>query len=143
LEDFRAKTLALQEKGLDWLVPELDSSLMHSLSRRMSKQQLSSWRMSQDFYQATTDAISESSSLVWPTQGIATSNGVFLIRSSSESPNAAVESSLSQVLETEVSPKYSLSAKAAEGIIRRAERRGKTLPEPLKKALQSIVKKPE
>jgi hypothetical protein len=138
-EDFRAKTLALQEKGLDWLAQELDSSLMHSLSQRMSKQKLSSWRMSQDFYQATTDAISESSSLVWPTQGIATSNGVFLIRNSSESPNAVVESSLSQVLQTEVSPKYSLSAKASEGIIRRAERRGKTLPEALKNALQAVV----
>jgi hypothetical protein len=142
-EDFRAKTLALQEKGLDWLVPELDSSSMHSLSQRTSKQKLSSWRMSQDFYQATTDAISESSLLVWPTQGIATSNGVCLIRNSSESPSVAVESSLSQVLEAEVSPKYSLSAKAAEGIIRRAERRGKTLPEPLKKALMSVVGKPE
>jgi hypothetical protein len=142
-EDFRAKTLALQEKGLDWLAQGLDSSLMHSLSQRTSKQKLSSWRMSQDFYQATTDAISESSSLVWPTQGIATSNGVCLIRNSSESPNVAVESSLSQVLETEVSPKYSLSAKAAEGIIRRAERRGKTLPEPLRKALMSVVEKPE
>ena len=138
-EDFRAKMSLLQEKGLGWLEPELDSSSMLSLSQRMSKQKLSSWKMSQDFYQATTDAISESSSLNWPTQGIATSNGVCLIRSSSESPNGAEESSLSQILQESVSPKYSLSVKAAEGIIRRAERRDKTLPEGLKKALQSVI----
>ena len=140
-EDFRAKMSLLQEKGLDWLEPELDSSLMHSPLQRMSKQKQSSWRMSPDFYQVTKDAISESSSLVWPTQGIATSNGAFLTRNSSEFPNDAAESSLSQILQESVSPKYSLSVKAAEGIIRRAERRGKTLPEGLKKALLSVVHK--
>ena len=91
--------------------------------------------MCQDFYQATKDAISESSSLKWPTQGIATSNGEFWIRNSSESPNDAVESSLLEVLETEVNPRYLLSPKACEGIMRRATRRGKTLPPALEKAL--------
>ena len=141
LEDSRVKMLALQENGLDSLVSEQDSSLTLFLSRRMSKQKLSSWKMSQDFYQATTDAISESSSLVWPTQGIATSNGVSLIRSSSESRNDAEESLLSQILEPNASEKYSLSAKAAEGIIRRATGRGKPLPEVLESALKKIIEK--
>jgi hypothetical protein len=133
----------LRGSGLGWLEHELDFSSTHLLSRRTSKQKLSSWKMSQDFYQATRDAISESSLLAWPTQGIATSNGVFLIRSSSESPNVAVVSSLSQVLQTSVSPKYSLSAKAASGILRRAERRGKLLPEALRAALQKVVQEAE
>jgi hypothetical protein len=45
--------------------------------------------------------------------------------------------SLSDVLETgPVPPKFSLSAKACSGILRRAERRGKALPPMLKAALE-------
>ncbi len=57
----------------------------------------------------------------------------------SESPNAVKECSLWQVLEGEVSPKYSLSAKACLGILRRAEIRKKTLPPLLKAALEHTV----
>lgn len=53
----------------------------------------------------------------------------------SEFPNDAVGSSLSQVLQTDPPPKYYLSPKACEGILRRSERRGKTLPPTLKAAL--------
>ena len=56
-----------------------------------------------------------------------------------EFPNAAVESTLSQILEDNVPEKYYLSAKACEGILRRAERRGKELPPMLKEALEQIV----
>jgi hypothetical protein len=35
--------------------------------------------------------------------------------------------------------KYSLSARAAQGILRRAEKRGKTLPEALQKALETVA----
>lgn len=52
-----------------------------------------------------------------------------------ECPNVAVESHLSQILEAAPLPKYCLSAKACLGILRRAERRGKDLPEKLKAAL--------
>lgn len=63
----------------------------------------------------------------------------------SVSPNAAKECFLWQVLEQEVSPKYSLSKKACEGILRRAETRGKVLPDLLKAALERIANpsKPE
>jgi hypothetical protein len=45
--------------------------------------------------------------------------------------------SLSDVLETQPLPqRYCLSAKACNGILRRAERRGKKLPEMLKQALE-------
>ena len=54
-----------------------------------------------------------------------------------ECPNAAVESHLSQILEASPHPKYCLSAKACQGILNRAARRGKDLPEALKAALLS------
>lgn len=61
--------------------------------------------------------------------------GECMTRNTGESPNAAVESRLSQILEATPQEKYSLSAKACQGILRRAERRGKDLPEMLKTVL--------
>lgn len=52
-----------------------------------------------------------------------------------ESPNVERESFLSQILEDNVPQKYYLSPKACQGILRRAERRGKKLPPLLEKAL--------
>lgn len=51
-------------------------------------------------------------------------------------PSVAVESTLSQILEDNVPEKYYLSQKACEGILRRAERMGKKLPDVLKTALE-------
>ena len=61
--------------------------------------------------------------------------GECMTRNTGESPNAAVVSRLSQILEATPQAKYSLSAKACQGILRRAERRGKDLPETLKAVL--------
>jgi hypothetical protein len=65
------------------------------------------------------------------------------MRSSSECPNDDGEysSSLASILVSpqEVDSKYYLSPKAAEGILRRAGRRGKTLPEALQKALEELA----
>jgi hypothetical protein len=46
---------------------------------------------------------------------------------------------LSQVLLSHAEPRYFLSAKAATGILRRASRRGRTLPQPLEEALQAVA----
>lgn len=66
-------------------------------------------------------------------------DGAWLIestmRNGGECPNAAVESRLSQILEEASPTKYYLSRAACQGILRRAERRGKDLPEQLKQAL--------
>jgi len=59
--------------------------------------------------------------------------GEYSTHSFGESPSVAVESHLSQILEAQPLPKYSLSAKACSGILRRAQRRGKTLPPLLQK----------
>lgn len=57
----------------------------------------------------------------------------------SESLSDAVESSLSEILQVDAPEKYSLSAKACNGILRRAEKRGKVLPPMLKDALTEVV----
>ena len=56
-----------------------------------------------------------------------------------ECPSAAVESTLSQILEANAPEKYYLSKRACEGILRRAERRGKVLPTMLREALEEVV----
>jgi hypothetical protein len=60
----------------------------------------------------------------------------FLTLNTSEFHSAAVASSLSDILETgDVPQRYFLSATACRGILRRAEKRGKRLPEALRLAL--------
>lgn len=58
-----------------------------------------------------------------------------------EYPNVAEESGLSQILEENVPQKYFLSARACAGVLRRAERRGKKLPEILETALKQQIER--
>ena len=61
--------------------------------------------------------------------------GVYMMHSFGECPSEERESHLSQILEVNPHPKYCLSARACQGILNRAERRGKILPEILYKTL--------
>jgi hypothetical protein len=64
--------------------------------------------------------------------------GAFSTLNISDWPNEGGVCSLSQILETGPIPqRYYLSAKACAGILRRAEKRGKALPELLRLALES------
>lgn len=63
--------------------------------------------------------------------------GDFSTLNISESPNAVAACSLSGALEAHVHPRYFLSAEAMGGILRRAERRGRTLPPQLRGALEA------
>ena len=65
--------------------------------------------------------------------------GVSMTLNTGECPSDARESTLSQILEANAPEKYSLSPKACAGILRRAEKRGKTLPDMLKDALMEAV----
>ena len=56
-----------------------------------------------------------------------------------ESPSVVRESTLSQILDLNAPAKYSLSPTACAGIIRRAEKRGKELPDMLKEALMEVI----
>jgi hypothetical protein len=62
--------------------------------------------------------------------------GESLTHNFGECPNVVAESSLSQILEANVPEKYYLSQMACLGILRRAEKRGKKLPEVLEAALK-------
>ena len=65
---------------------------------------------------------------------ISPSHGAFRGRNTGASPREEIASTLSQILQGNVPEKYYLSSRACEGILRRAQRRGKELPPMLKEA---------
>ena len=68
------------------------------------------------------------------------SRGGSLTPNISEWPNDAAVCSLSQVLEKgSIPPRFFLSGTACAGILRRAEKRGKSLPPSLHAALQAVA----
>lgn len=67
------------------------------------------------------------------------SRGDSSTRNIGECPSAVSESTLWQILQEDAPEKYYLSARACEGILRRAERRGKELPQILREALEEAV----
>ena len=68
------------------------------------------------------------------------SSGQLWTRNSSEWRSGAVVCSLSETLETgEVDRRFFLSSRACQGILRRAEKRQKTLPEQLANALSMVA----
>ena len=74
---------------------------------------------------------------LWAT--VSPSRGGSWTRNTGECPSAARESTLWQILQADAPEKYYLSARACEGILRRAERRGKALPPMLREALEEAV----
>lgn len=85
------------------------------------------------FLSLRTDGQQPDASPMWEENGALL--GAFSMLSFGECPSVENASHLSQILEASPHPKYSLSAKACLGIVRRAERRGKELPPLLKTAL--------
>ena len=65
--------------------------------------------------------------------------GGFMMHNTGESRSVAVESFLSQILDLNAPEKYCLSRKACLGIIRRARKRGKVLPDMLREALTEVA----
>lgn len=100
----------------------------------------SSLRTYPDYFPPTVAEISQSYLRRWPSSGFTTSPGECLTADTSECPSeGAVSSSLPDVLEADVHPRFYLSQKAAAGILRRAERRGKALPGALRMALTQLA----
>lgn len=69
------------------------------------------------------------------------SRGECLMRDFGESPSEEEGSGLSQILEANVPLKYYLSAKACEGVLRRAKKRGKELPKILETAIKQQIER--
>ena len=91
-------------------------------------------------FHRTGDGTLEPSSGSWPTSAFLIWPIGLLTANSSEYPNVGgVCSSLRDVLEAVVAPKYFLSPRTAAGILRRAEKRGKKLPEHLEAALVNVA----
>jgi hypothetical protein len=102
----------------------------------------SSGKMSRASYPMMVGEPLEPSSGRWLTSGIVYA-GECWTANTLVSPKDVKESSLSDVLQNmeSVHPKYCLSKRSAEGILRRARERNKKIPEKLKAALESIVAK--
>ena len=97
------------------------------------------WRTSPELFPLRPDGTSGHSSGRWMNAGII-SHGGCLMLNTSECPSAAVESSLSDILETgDIQQRFYLSPAACAGILRRAEKRGRTLPKPLQDALEQVA----
>ncbi len=89
--------------------------------------------------QVAEDGILAPSSGRWGSWGMG-SPTEFSTLNGSEWPSAAAVCSLSDTLETGAVPqRFFLSAKACAGILRRAEKRGKALPPPLRDALLAVA----
>ena len=88
---------------------------------------------------STADGRLEPSSGSWSNSGMG-SPTEFWTLSLPEYPSDGVASSLSDILETgEVPQRFYLSDRACRGILRRAEKRGKELPEALRSALWAVA----
>jgi len=128
-----AREKGFEERGLDSftnLLAYLETAVPEFLSSKTF----------QVFSLPTKDETLEPLFERWPTSGIV-SDGVCLTAKTSESPSHAVESTLSAVIVTdEVPPRYFLSPNAAKGMLRRANRMGRPLFPPLRKALEILSK---
>lgn len=130
-----AKTSRLPDMAKDWLEREARfGSTTFDLLVNLNRAGWSG-KMLPMHYHLTTEETSEQSSWDWMNAGIM-SRGECLTLSISEFPSDAEESSLSQVLQMDVPHKYYLSPQACQGILQRAHRRGKILPESLRIALE-------
>ena len=92
-------------------------------------------RTSPAYCHPTEDGILEPSSRRWGKSGMGSPTECWTLNTP-EWHSAAVVCSLSDSLETgDVPQRFYLSAKACQGILRRAKKRGKKLPTPLRSAL--------
>ena len=88
---------------------------------------------------STEEGRLEPSSTCWSSAGMG-SPTEFWTLDISEYPSDGAASSLSHILETgDVPRRFYLSGRACRGILRRANKRGKTLPESLERALQRVA----
>ncbi len=138
--DSRARGLASPGSGRGWRTNEAGcSSTLFALFPAFVPRTWYS-KTYPDYCRRTKDGTWESSSGRWRTQGIAV-RGECWTRAGSESPNDAVECSLSDVLKPSAPPRFYLSPRAARGILRRCKKRKRTLPMRLTRALEALAGK--
>lgn len=136
--DSPARTFRWLDSAEAWLATGAAFGLSSVELLRSLGQDGLSLRTSPAFYPATKGGTLPSSFEGWSNWGMASPGG-YLTLNGSEYPSDGVACSLSDILETDVPPKYSLSPKACAGILRRAEKRGRKLPTPLEQALEAVA----
>lgn len=143
-EASHAKTSALPASGPGSKESAADSSLSSCESLTLFDPGPSSLRTSRGStaLEALKAQTSGSSSTRWPSAGI-WRHGELSTRNTSgchsEGDECSCAPSLTEILEPNASEKYSLSQKAAAGILRRATRRGRSLPPQLEEALRAVA----
>ena len=138
LEEPLASPSQLQDSEKDWMTRVATSCL--PILPLLQSIAPSGWfgRTSPACYPVTEDSILPPYFEGWANAGMG-SPTEFLTLSISEWPSDADVCLLSDVLETGAVPqRYFLSATACKGILRRAEKRGKKLPEQLERALVTV-----
>lgn len=97
-----------------------------------------------DSFPQTVAEISPSYSRRWPTSGFTTAPGECWTADTSECPSGGdASTSLLDVIEADVPPRFYLSPRAAAGMLRRAEKRAVVLPGALATALAQLAASPE
>lgn len=123
---------ALMETAATSLLSSRDWLLRYGLGGSCGK-------TSPEFCPTKADGLSLPSSGAFSSSGMASPGECWML-SSSEWPSDASVCSLSDILEAQPVPeRYFLSPKACAGILRRAEKRGKKLPERLRIALEEVA----
>ena len=112
-------------------------SPLEKTSESSSKRRRELPTVTPQFLDCRTDTVGLGVGSFWETDGL--SLGAYTPQSFGVAPNVVIESRLSQILEVNPHPKYCLSAKACQGILNRATKRGKELPPILKEALENQV----
>lgn len=137
-EDSPVRTYPLPETARAWL--ETDPASGFSSYAFCDSIIRAGWllRMCPAYYPLMRGGTLPRSFTGWGNSGIA-QPGASLTLNISESPSAAAGCFLSAILETDVPPKYFLSPQAAAGILRRAAKRGRTLPPLLAAALGTVA----
>ena len=139
LEEHRANLSQSQDSEKDWMT-RVATSCLHILPL-LNDIAPTGWsgKTSPAFCPPLEDGTLVPSLEGWQNSGMGSPTGCLTL-STSEWPSAADVCSLSDTLETgDLPQRYFLSATACKGILRRAEKRGKELPTPLRLALTSVA----
>ena len=142
-EEHPANLSQSQDSEKDWMTSAATSRL--SILNWLREKGPHGWfgRTSLVSCQATEDGTLVPFSGGWSNSGMGSPTECLTL-STSEWPSAADVCLLSDVLETGDLPRrYFLSATACRGILRRAEKRGKVLPDTLRLALEATAMAPE
>ena len=140
-EELPAKVSASPDSEKDWMTTVVTwrSNFLNLLTEHSPVGSFG--KMSPASCQAAEDGTLVPSSGRWLKSGMGSPTECLTLNTS-EFHSAADVCLLSDILETGDLPlRFFLSARACSGILRRAEKRGKKLPEQLKRALASVVER--